>query len=570
MHHQEAYRCGWVYITIERTERPTIDLQILSKMKGKQKSKVPGVYFTVLKHDTLFLYENEEQTFCTHMVLLKGCGIDLFPHSLLLDELYIKFHPIRIMKKSSNNNDGQAKKGLLQGQEVIYLYAGSAMDKEDWFLSLRMAVSSSPERSIAQSTRLTESMFMERLARNVRGSHLDVPSQWFNTIIGRIFFNLFRSGDLERLFRIKFERKAASAPRPFFVGRINLENVNLGSSLPMISNGQLHSVGLDGEVLASVEIFYPGGFQLTISSDLKLEIPKLKPLIVPVAMSVQIRRFSGKAMLRIKAPPTDRIWIGFYSQPQLEIDVEPVVATTAITWTVIKTALLRHLNQEIAENLVLPNMDDLAIPPLVVGDLFGGEKPFELDYLPPSAIEEAKQLDLSAHGISSMASAIQSQLTPDLFNIPIQTSLTTSSRASKQCHSANALHNSQYDIAMEPVASVISSSSSTTQRSLQVASPGLLDGARHSDMLARERQRNLTSPETVSGSVNSSTIFSPPTPAVSLSVGPERRPGRSMLYSLRRSVSSLIGISVAGESDELVEFQDESPQFFEPEKVHIE
>lgn len=394
----DVYRCGWVCASSEYSERPPTDLACLQRMRGaRSRNGSRGIYFLVLKHNSLFLYESEEQTYCAHVVVLTGCQVDLYPHTLLLDEIYQKIHPIRIIKATG---DG----ALFEGRHTLYIYASNSSEKEDWLYALRQALNP-PGQTKRRNEQLAEAIFMERLGRYVRGPHVDTASQWLNAIGGRIFYNLFRSKDVERFFRLKFERKSAVAPRPFFLGELKLRSVYPGQSLPMLSKGQLHAISQDGEVTASVDIFYPGGFKLTIATEVRWEIPHLKALIVPIVMSLQVRRLSGRLLLRIKPPPSDRLWYGFYRPPVLDIDVEPVISSTAITWGVIKTGVLKHLQEELAEHALLPNMDDLTLPPLVVGDAFGGQRPFEMDLLPPSLLAEACQLDLSAHGISSMPSA---------------------------------------------------------------------------------------------------------------------------------------------------------------------
>jgi hypothetical protein len=52
----------------EYTDKPPIDVGILLKMKNARKSRPPNVFFLVLKHNSLFLYEGEEQVYQLIMV----------------------------------------------------------------------------------------------------------------------------------------------------------------------------------------------------------------------------------------------------------------------------------------------------------------------------------------------------------------------------------------------------------------------------------------------------------------------------------------------------------------------
>ncbi|PJF19071.1 hypothetical protein PSACC_01116 [Paramicrosporidium saccamoebae] len=454
---------------------------------------------------SLFLYESEEQLHCAGVAVIEGCKIDLYPHTLLLDEIYKKDFPLRIV------SNGEA---LYANRSTIYLWTASASEKEDWLFALRQAATTA---SVAITDRaatpylpqsdpkLTDAIFMERLNRYVRAPTMDKSSQWINAIMGRLFFNMFRSNDLERFFRKKFERKAATMPKPFFLGDLVLKSVLAGQSMPMFSRGQLHSVTNQGELLVSVDVLYPGGFRMQIETEIKWDIPRVKTIIVPIVMSIHVRRLAGRALIRIKPPPSDRLWLGFYAPPQLEVDIEPVVSAKAITWSVIKTAMMKHMQDTMAEFVVLPNMDDFNIPPLIIGDCYGGEKPFELDYIPPSLMSETQKHDLTAQGISTMRSS-RGHSPEQLEGIFRERGLLSGS------HSLSDL-SLDVDLAMDP----LTSQSSSRQ--------GLYDEARKSDLLAQEK--NADSFTTASPVDNSSSANSSPT-----------RTTKEVISSVRRSVST--------------------------------
>ncbi len=57
--------------------------------------------------------------------------MDIFPHSLLLDEIYRKDYPIRIC-----NPTGPI---LGSASSSVFVYSANASEKEDWLYSLRRA-----------------------------------------------------------------------------------------------------------------------------------------------------------------------------------------------------------------------------------------------------------------------------------------------------------------------------------------------------------------------------------------------------------------------------------------------
>lgn len=532
---EEFYRCGWVYLASEYRERPGINLLVLQKMKGRSRGRFTGVYFLVMKHDSLFLYESEEQTVCCSVILIRDCKVDMFPHSLTMDELYHKIYPIRILSK---NHDIP----LYEGKPSIYIYAPNGSEKEDWFFAMRRVLNASTlQIENAQSgLKLAEAIFMERLGRYARCPQIDTSSQWLNALGGRIFYNLFRSADIERFLRLKVQKKIDAEPVPFFLGELNLKTISPGQSIPMVSKGQLHSVGHDGEVIASMDVFYPGGLRITIATDIRWDIPRVKTIVVPVEMSIQIRRFTGRAMVRIKAPPSDRLWVGFYKQPHLDIDVEPALSSTAISWSVIKSGLLKQMNDTIAEYLVLPNMEDLTIPPLIIGDQFGGEKPFDTDHLPSTMLKKAQQLDLSAHGVCVMMKALDF---PARYGSPVDDNVLERGLF-KGSHSASSIPLPRSpDLKMEPI------SGTNASKSKRSSTANLLDGARRSDILARERTRTITEADlrqndqsaiheanNITGSKSQ-----PLSTSESAKSSPSRHRHRDVIYNnVRRSIGSII------------------------------
>jgi len=94
-------------------------------------------------------------------------------------------------------------------------------------------------------------------------------------------------------------------------------------------------------------------------------------------------------MLKIKPPPSDRLWFGFYRLPDYDISIEPVVSNVALTWGPIQAAILKKVEEAMLEYVVLRNMDDINLLPLISGPLILGEPPFEQEQpVPPATIQK--------------------------------------------------------------------------------------------------------------------------------------------------------------------------------------
>lgn len=61
----DAYQCGWVYVTSEYKAPTSVSLSVLQQVRKGITSRYfrrpKGIFFCVLKHNSLFFFENEEQ-----------------------------------------------------------------------------------------------------------------------------------------------------------------------------------------------------------------------------------------------------------------------------------------------------------------------------------------------------------------------------------------------------------------------------------------------------------------------------------------------------------------------------
>jgi len=64
-------------------------------------------------------------------------------------------------------------------------------------------------------------------------------------------------------------------------------------------------------------------------------------------------------------PPADRIWLGFYHEPEIEVDISPTIMGTDFRVASIPklaNIVVHKLKQELVEMMVLPEMNDIPIP----------------------------------------------------------------------------------------------------------------------------------------------------------------------------------------------------------------
>jgi len=82
----------------------------------------------------------------------------------------------------------------------------------------------------------------------------------------------------------------------------------------------------------------------------------------PLILSVEVTSGVGTLALNIPPPPNDRIWYGFRTNPNIQLVVKPKLGDMKVNLTRLTDWISKKLLHEMERVLVLPNMDDMAIP----------------------------------------------------------------------------------------------------------------------------------------------------------------------------------------------------------------
>jgi len=103
----------------------------MSNMLFQPKNARPkDSYYAVLRYDTLFLYESDQQRDCKSVVPMNLYEVKIFPRNLPDNEVFNKEHPIQIKRKV----DAPASSGSIMdnGQDEYYIFIHTPVVKEDW------------------------------------------------------------------------------------------------------------------------------------------------------------------------------------------------------------------------------------------------------------------------------------------------------------------------------------------------------------------------------------------------------------------------------------------------------
>ncbi|MCO5549848.1 hypothetical protein L7F22_003322 [Adiantum nelumboides] len=84
--------------------------------------------------------------------------------------------------------------------------------------------------------------------------------------------------------------------------------------------------------------------------------------LVPITLSMRLVSLKGTLRVRIKPPPTDRIWFGFTSMPTIELQPEPSIGEHRVTNGPVITFITNKIKMLIQDSLVLPNCEGVWVP----------------------------------------------------------------------------------------------------------------------------------------------------------------------------------------------------------------
>jgi hypothetical protein len=219
------------------------------------------------------MYSDDTQIQCDKIIELSQYNIFLHPKSKAVD-MYNKFNPICLDPKKAYRDD----------LPRFYLYCQTGSEKEDWFVVLKR-VSKLPQ--FADEEALTAfynesepvrnyTAAMEKLIENTIGSVPNFDSTctnsiadskkhktctdsiadsknhntaWLNAIVGRMFVSIHTNPQVKEWLTSRLSRGSMERTEEGFLGDIQIKNLYVGNSLPVLSNPNLLSISVDGDLM---------------------------------------------------------------------------------------------------------------------------------------------------------------------------------------------------------------------------------------------------------------------------------------------------------------------------------
>ncbi|KAG9952014.1 hypothetical protein KCU85_g2477, partial [Aureobasidium melanogenum] len=384
-----------------KTSIPTIEAD---KRDGKTVKKARNVFYVVLRHGHLMLYDDSEQVEVRHVVSLAHHDIDVYAGGDPVPEgdLWIKRNCIRLTRKPLAGEHAPSSK-------PFHFFSDNCSEKEDFYHALLHTQSSIINTDPPPLPQRFETPDIIKLVQNLHSSDADAHSRWINAIVGRIFLAMYKTKDIENLIRAKINKKISRVPKPNLIASIDIMDIYMGDSAPIISNPRLKELTVNGDMTIELDVKYNGGFKIEMGAVARIDLgSRFKAREVSLIMAGELKKLSGHLLIRIKPPPSNRIWMTFETMPQVEMSIQPIVSSRQITYGVILRAIESRIREVIGETIVLPNWDDSPFLDTSKKEYRGGIfEPSPSDE-EPTGIEKAAQADsglveAAAHELTNSA-----------------------------------------------------------------------------------------------------------------------------------------------------------------------
>ncbi|KAI5208466.1 hypothetical protein E4T39_01274 [Aureobasidium subglaciale] len=379
-----------------KTQIPTIEGD---KRDGKAVKKARNVFYVVLRHGHLMLYDDSEQVEVRHVVSLAHHDIDVYAGGDPVPEgdLWIKRNCIRLTRKPLAGETAPPSK-------PFHFFSDNCSEKEDFYHALLHTQSSIITADPPPLPQKFETPDIIKLVQNLHSADADAHSRWINGIVGRIFLAMYKTKDIENFIRAKINKKISRVSKPNLIASIDIMDIDMGDSAPIISNPKLKELTVNGDMTIELDVKYNGGFKIEMGAVARIELgTRFKAREVSLIMAGELKKLSGHLLIRVKPPPSNRMWMTFETMPQIEMSIQPI-----ITYGVILRAIESRIREVIGETIVLPNWDDSPFLDTTKKEYRGGiYEPTPTDQ-EPTGMEKAAEADAgmvetAAHELTNSA-----------------------------------------------------------------------------------------------------------------------------------------------------------------------
>ncbi|KAJ5472522.1 hypothetical protein N7530_006523 [Penicillium desertorum] len=322
----------------DRKQAPSIDP---AKANGKTTKRARNVFYIVLRHGHLMLYDDVNQ------VEVRG--------EIPEGELWLKRNAICLSRRLASLGD------LGGPTPPFYLFSENLSEKEDFYVAMlqnQNRLWDSSDRPPKHQE--FDTKHIVTLVQRLHSSEEQLQTRWINAFLGRWFLAMYRTSELEEFVRSKIVKKISRANKPNFISKIGLQRIDMGEGAPFITNPRLKDLTVDGNCCVEADLQYTGNFRVEISATVRIDLgPRFKAREVDIVLAVVLKKLEGHLLVRFKPPPSNRIWMSFETAPKMEMDIQPIVSSKQITYSLILRTIESKIREAVAESIVLPFWDDV-------------------------------------------------------------------------------------------------------------------------------------------------------------------------------------------------------------------
>ncbi|KAI0547581.1 hypothetical protein F4679DRAFT_554040 [Xylaria curta] len=329
-----------------------------NKSVSQRPKRAGNVFYVVLRHGHLMLFDDEEQIEMRHVISLANHNVSIYSGGDRTPEgeLFIKRNAICLARRV----DEKESMPDMQVSKPFYLFSENCSAKEDFYFALlRNQEQTFATLNIAPKPQRFDVKNIISLVQKLHASEDHTQTRWLNAFIGRIFLGVYQTKDIENTITEKLTKKISRVKRPSFLTRVAIQGIKIGDSAPYITNPRLKDLNVEGEFVMEADLKYTGNFRLEVAATARIDLgPRFKAREVNLILAVVLKKLEGHVYFKVKPPPSNRIWFCFQSMPKMEMSIEPIVSSRQITYTLILRQIENRIKEVVAETLVAPFWDD--------------------------------------------------------------------------------------------------------------------------------------------------------------------------------------------------------------------
>ena len=299
------------------------------------------------------LYDDVQQLEVRYVISLDYHDVDVYSGGGLVPEgeLWLKRSAIRLCRKPASAHDRI-------NSLPFFLFSENKSEKEDFYFALLNNQPKGRDDSPPETQHFVVKDIIS-LVQKLHSSEEHLQTRWLNAIIGRLFLAMYKTPLFEAFFRRRITKKISRVRKPNFITKLALQKIEPGDGAPFITNPRLRDLTVDGDCTIEADVLYTGNFRVEVAATARIDLgSRIKAREVELVLAATCKKLQGHVLVRIKPPPSNRVWFTFEKAPKIDLAIEPVISTRQITYTVILRAIESRIREVIAETLVLPFWDD--------------------------------------------------------------------------------------------------------------------------------------------------------------------------------------------------------------------